>query len=136
MSGKSFAGFKDFPRRLSRPGREEAIAVGRSKSRETIQKEEREALLNNLKARGLDSPIYTERANDYVSFRKIMDDLKADIEKNGTVTKDLKSGDIVPRKSVSELAKVSRELGKIYQELAFTELAKKKQAEEPEEDEL
>lgn len=110
--------------------------MGRPKSRETIENEERAALLNNLKARGLDSPIYTERANDYVSFRTIMNDLKADIEKNGTTTKDYKTGEIVPRKSVSELAKVSRELGKIYQELDFTALAKKRQEPDGPEDEL
>lgn len=109
--------------------------MARKKSRETIEKELRQALSSNLAGRGLDSPIYKERVDDYVSFHHILHDLLDDIEENGTMIKDSKTGDIVPRKSVCEAIKASRELGKIYQELDFTTLAKKRQ--EPEaEDEL
>lgn len=108
--------------------------MARPKNRETIEKELRAALTANLMGRGLDSPIYTERIDDYVSFHHILHELLEDIETNGTMTKDYKTGDIVPRKSVSEAMKASRELGKIYQELDFFSLAKKNQAASPEDE--
>lgn len=110
--------------------------MARKKSRETIEKELRQALSSNLAGRGLDSPIYTERVDDYVSFHHILHDLLDDIEENGTMTTDSKTGEIVPRKSVCEAIKASRELGKIYQELDFTALAKKRQEPDGPEDEL
>ena len=81
-------------------------------------------------------PIYTERVDDYVSFHHILHELLDDIEQNGTMTTDSKTGEIVPRKSVCEAIKASRELGKIYQELDFTALAKKRQGPDGPEDEL
>lgn len=108
--------------------------MGRPKGRGTVENELRAALTENLKARGLTSPIYTERVNDYVSFHNILHDLLEDIAGNGTMVKDSKSGDIVPRKSVTEAIRASRELGKIYQELDFITLAKKNQASDPEDE--
>ena len=83
-------------------------------------------LLKNLKDRDMNSPIFAERVEDYMAFYGQLKNLKDDLIENGTMEVDMRTGSLVPRKSVAEAVRVSRELGKIWQELGFIEIVKSK----------
>lgn len=83
------------------------------------------AMLADLRARDMENPIFLERIDDYMMFYEQLHNLSQDLKDNGTMEYD-KFGSLVPRKSVSESVRVSRELGKIWQELGFIEIVKAK----------
>lgn len=83
-------------------------------------------LLKNLKDRDMDNPIFNERVEDYMAFYFQLNVLKLDLLENGTMEFDDRTGSLVPRKSVAEAVRVSREIGKIWQELGFNEIVKAK----------
>lgn len=88
------------------------------KKRGTLERELRKNLEENIKARGLDSPVYRDRMEDYLFFSSRLTDMKEDMEENGMTEYD-KDGLLVPRKVVGEALRISREMGKIYQELGL-----------------
>ena len=88
------------------------------KKRETLERELRKNLEENMRERGLDSPVYRDRMEDYLFFSSRLTDLKEDMQENGITEYD-KDGLLVPRKVVGEALRVSREMGKIYQELGL-----------------
>ena len=97
------------------------------KKRETIEKELRDSVYAKLKARGLDEPVFRERAERYLQLFSIMNDMQEDVYRNGINEYD-KAGNLTVRKVVSEMTRVSREMGKLYQELGFDIEAKSKRA--------
>lgn len=88
------------------------------KKRETLERELRRNLEENIKARGIDSPVYRDRMEDYLFFSSRLTDLKEDMQENGLTEYD-RDGNLVPRKVVGEALRVSREMGKIFQELGL-----------------
>ena len=86
----------------------------------------RAELLKNLKDRDMDNPIFLERVEDYMTFYNQLNNLKLDLAENGTMEYDERTGSLVPRKSVAEAVRVSREIGKIWQELGFNDIVKAK----------
>lgn len=95
------------------------------KKRTTLERDLRKNLETNIKERGLDEPIFRDRVEDYLFFSSKLTDLKEDMEENGLTEID-KYGNVVPRKVISEALKVSREMGKIYQELGLDIVVKTK----------
>lgn len=88
------------------------------KKRTTLERELRRNLEENIRQRGLDSAVYRDRMEDYLFFSSRLTDLKEDMQENGMLEYD-KDGLLVPRKVVGEALRVSREMGKIYQELGL-----------------
>lgn len=102
--------------------------------RDSLNKMIREHLVQNLRDRGLDKPAYIQRVDDYIYFTDRLDEMKRDMLENGLTEID-RYGNITTRKVVGESLKVSREIGKIYQELGLDiEVRKKRPA--PEEDDV
>ena len=95
------------------------------KKRSTIERELRNHLTENIKSRGLDSPAFRDRVEDYLFFSSRLTDLKEDMDENGLMEYD-RDGNYVPRKVISEALKVSREMGKIFSELGLDTEAKTK----------
>ena len=83
-------------------------------------------LLANLKSREMTDAIFTERVEDYMVFYEQLNILASDLKENGTLEYDEKTGNLVPRKAVETALKVSREIGKIWQELGISEQVKQK----------
>lgn len=88
------------------------------KKRETLERELRKNVYDKLKARGLDEPVFQERAERYLYLSAKMTDMQEDIEENG-INEYNKEGNLVLRKVVTELPRVSQAIGKLYQELGF-----------------
>ena len=95
------------------------------KKRPTLDKDLREHLEQSLRDRGLDKPAYMQRIDDYIYFTDRLDEMKKDMLENGLTELD-HYGNITTRKVVGESLKVSREIGKIYQELGLDIEARKK----------
>lgn len=105
------------------------------KKRVTLDRELREHLEQSLKDRGLDKPAFMDRINDYIFFTDRLEEMKQDMLVNGLTEYD-HYGNLTTRRVVGESLKVSREIGKIYQELGLDIEARKKitQAPPPEDD--
>ncbi len=95
------------------------------KKRTTLERDLRKNLETNIKERGLDEPIFRDRVEDYLFFSSKLTDLKEDMEENGLTEID-KYGNVGPREVISEALEVSREMGKIYQELGLDIVVKTK----------
>lgn len=96
--------------------------------RKSVTKAEglKSSLLADIKARDMNNPIFVERIDDYMMFYEQLHNLATDLKTNGTMETDEKTGSIVPRKSVAEAVRVSRELGKIWAELGIVDIVKAK----------
>lgn len=103
------------------------------KKRKTVERELRKNVEEKLKARGLDEPVFRERAERYLYLSSLMTDMQEDIDENGPNEYD-KNGNLTTRKVVSEITRVSREIGKLYQELGFDIEAKTKKAQDGEDE--
>ena len=99
-----------------------ATKTTKQKKKDALKK----ALLKNITDRDMNTPIFSERVDDYMTFYEQLHILAEDLEENGTMEYDQKSGSLIPRKSVAEAVRVSRELGKIWAELGITEIVKSK----------
>lgn len=98
-----------------------------TKKKADVQKDNlKKNLLDNLKGRNMTDPVFVERVEDYMNFYEQLNILAQDLKTNGTLEQDIKTGGFVPRKSLETALKVSRELGKIWQELGITEQVKAK----------
>lgn len=53
------------------------------KKRETIRKEVKKSLMEQLKAKGADVEVFTDQVNDYMSMWDLKESLKDDIAENG-----------------------------------------------------
>lgn len=53
------------------------------KKRETIRKEVKKSLMEQLKAKGADVDVFIDQINDYMSMWDLKESLKDDIQKNG-----------------------------------------------------
>ena len=102
--------------------------------RPALDKLLREHLIQSLKDRGLDKPVFMQRVEDYIYFTDRLDEMKEDMLENGLTEVD-HYGNITTRKVVAESLKVSRELGKIYQELGL-DIEVRKKLPVPEEDDV
>lgn len=103
------------------------------KKRETLERELRKNIEEKLKARGLDEPVFRERAERYLYLSATLTDMQEDIDENGINEYD-KNGNLVLRRVVAEMTRVSREIGKLYQDLGFDIEAKTKRASTGDED--
>lgn len=78
----------------------------------------KQALLDNLAARGLDQDAYTDKVEEYMDFWALRQELKADIAQRGlTVTDD--RGRQTENRSVSLSVQVSRQMMALFTALGF-----------------
>ena len=87
------------------------------------EKELKQALLDNLTARGLVEEVYTDKVNEYMDLWRQRMLLKQDIEERGISVIDLKRGGIVENRSVSLEVQVSRQMLAIYTALGFKDIS-------------
>lgn len=105
-----------------------------NKKRPALDKLLREHLEQSLRDRGLDKPAFMQRVDDYIYFTDRLDEMKKDMLEHGLTEVD-RYGNITTRKVVGESLKVSREIGKIYQELGL-DIEVRKKIPVPEEDDV
>lgn len=97
----------------------------------------REGLFDNLAARGLIEPMYTDKVEEYLMLWVQLQQLKADIAENGVTQYDAKRGMTVENRSVSLEVQVSRHMLNIYAALGFKDMSSGKAlAGDGEDDEL
>ena len=78
----------------------------------------KQALLDNLAARGLDQDAYTDKVEEYMDFWALRQELKADIAQRGlTVTDD--RGRQTENRSVSLSVQVSRQMLALFNAMGF-----------------
>ena len=78
----------------------------------------KQALLDNLAARGLDQDAYTDKVEEYMDFWALRQELKADIAQRGlTVTDD--RGRQTENRSVSLSVQVSKQMLALFHALGF-----------------
>lgn len=97
----------------------------------------REGLFDNLNARGLIEPMYTDKAEEYLALWVQLQQLKADIAENGVTRYDEKRGMEVENRSVTLEVQVSRHMLNLYTALGFKDISSGKAlAGDGEDDEL
>lgn len=87
------------------------------------EKELKQALLDNLAARGLVEEVYTDKVDEYMDlwWQRMM--LKEDIEFRGVTVYDKKRETAVENRSVSLEVQVSRQMLAIYTALGFKDIS-------------
>lgn len=89
------------------------------KKTETLEKELKKTMLENLEARGLVERIYTDKVEEYIDLWRRRQELKRDIEKRGVTVYDEKRDIMTENRSVSLEVQVSRQMLAIYAALGF-----------------
>lgn len=92
------------------------------KSRKTRRKELKSRIYAVLAEHGANDAVHADRAEEYLSLWDIREDLKEDIEKNGTTQYDKKRCMTVENRSVSLMIQASRQMSALYQLLGLEEL--------------
>lgn len=78
----------------------------------------RQAMLDDLAARGLDAAAYTDKVEEYMDFWALRQELRADIARRGlTVTDD--RGRQTENRSVSLSVQVSRQMLALFNAMGF-----------------
>lgn len=85
----------------------------------------KKALLDDLAARGLTEPIYTDMVDEYIKLRKLRADLDKEIKKNGVMVFDEKRETNVDNPAVSRRVQVLHQMLAIYAALGFKTIAAK-----------
>lgn len=92
--------------------------MAKSYARRREYAELRQAMLENLAARGLDAEMYRDKVQEYMDFWVRRQELRDDIAKRGlTVTDD--RGRLMENRSVSLEIQVSRQMLTIFATLGF-----------------
>lgn len=78
----------------------------------------KQALLDNLAARGLDQDAYTDKVEEYMDFWALRQELKADIAQRGLTVTD-ERGRQTENRSVSLSVQVSRQMMALFNALGF-----------------
>ena len=89
------------------------------KKAETLAKELKKTMLDNLQARGLVDPVYVDKVTEYIDLWMRRQALKEDIEERGVTVLDEKRGVMTENRSVSLEVQVSRQMLAIYGALGF-----------------
>ena len=109
--------------------------MAKSYARRREYAELRQAMLENLTARGLDAEMYRDKVQEYMDFWVRRQELRDDIAKRGlTVTDD--RGRLMENRSVSLEIQVSRQMLAIFTTLGFKEDALAAAARGDDDDEL
>lgn len=88
--------------------------ITKTKAYKTLRK----SLLSSLESRGLVSPVYTDKVDEYMNFWVRRQQLRADVAERGlTVTDD--RGRISENRSVSLEVQVSRQMLTLFTALGF-----------------
>ena len=85
-------------------------------------KELKRSLLDDLESRGLVEPIYKDKAQEYLDFWVMSQELGQDIKDRGYTVMDEKRGMLVENRSVSLRVQVSRQMQQIFTALGFKDL--------------
>ncbi len=92
------------------------------KSRKTRRRELKTRIYAVLEEHGANDAVHADRAEEYLTLWDIREDLKEDIEENGTTQYDAKRGMDVENRSVSLMIQTSRQMSSLYQLLGLEEL--------------
>lgn len=106
-----------------------------AKSTKTLRKELRKSMIENLEARGLVEPIYTDMVEDYMELWDRRRLLAEDVRERGVSVYDAK-GHLTENRSISLGIQVSKQMLSIYAALGFKEQAAAALAGGGEDDEL
>ena len=87
------------------------------------EKELKEALLDNLAARGLVEEVYVDKVNEYMDLWRQRMMLKKDIEDRGITVYDPKRDMDVENRSVSLEVQISRQMLAIFTALGFKDIS-------------
>ena len=83
----------------------------------------KQAMLDNLAARGLKEQVYTDQVEAYMALWVQKQQLNADIESRGVTVLDAKRGMYVENRSLSLGVQVNKEMLNIYSALGFKDLS-------------
>ena len=83
----------------------------------------KQALLDNLTARGLTAPVYADKVTEYMDLWRHRQRAGADIEQRGVSVMDERRGMKVENKSVALEVQLSRQMMAIFTALGFRRAA-------------
>lgn len=89
----------------------------------SAEKALKQALLDNLTARGLVEEVYTDKVEEYMDLWRQRMMLKKDIEERGITVWDYKREMDVENRSVSLEVQISRQMLAIYTALGFKDIS-------------
>lgn len=90
---------------------------------EKNEKALKQALLDNLTARGLTAPVYADKVAEYMDLWRHRQMARADIEQRGVSVMDERRGTKVENKSVALEVQLSRQMMAIFTALGFRRAA-------------
>lgn len=93
-----------------------------AKKPETIRKNLRKTMLENLEARGLIEPIYSDMVEEYMELWERRRQLAEDVKTRGVSVYDVK-GHLTENRSISLGIQVSKQMLAIYAALGFKDQA-------------
>lgn len=123
---------KQKPKNHQRKDGESRVGV---KKPETIRKEMRRSMIDNLEARGLVEPIYTDMVEEYMELWDRRRILSEDVKERGVTVYDSR-GRETENRSISLGIQVSKQMLSIYAALGFKDQAASAVAGGGEDDEL
>lgn len=116
-------------------GKECFLIMAKAYARRREYAELRQAMLENLAARGLDAEMYQDKVQEYMDFWVRRQELRDDIEKRGLTVMDDR-GRLSENRSVSLEIQVSRQMLAIFATLGFKEDALSSGGRSEDDDEL
>lgn len=105
-------------------------------TKKPTQTELKKALYDNLEARGLNSPVYLDQVEEYMTLCRIQKQLEADIRKRGATVFDEKRQAWVDNPCISRRVQLSHQKLAIFAALGFKDSAVKNPAVTEVDDEL
>lgn len=107
-----------------------------NKSAKTIKREIKNAMLEDLKARGLTSPVYLDMVDEYLNLWERRRELAEDVKERGVSVIEGVRGGRTENRSISLGLQVSKQMLSIYTALGFCDRAKAAMPGGGEDDEL